>query len=207
LIHSLDPKNPDPAVIRECAELLRAGEIIVCPTDTVYAFVCSCTNARGIERLAKLKGVRLNKANLSLLCSDLSDLSRYAKQVSTPSFRIMKQALPGPYTFILQASNMIPSLFKNKKRTVGIRVPDDRICSALVEELGVALAATSVHTDENDTVQVHLSDPTDILSIKGHLVAAILDGGARGLTGSTVVDLSGDEPTVIREGKGSLDIL
>lgn len=191
--------------MKQCAEMLRNGKVIVCPTDTVYAYVCSSLNSRAIEKLAKLKGVRLKKANLSLLCADLRDLSQYAKQVNTPEFRLMKQALPGPYTFILKGSSMIPAMFKNNKRTIGIRVPNDAFVQALIQELGHALAATSVHSD--DDIQDHFSDPQEIAREKGHLVEAVVDGGNRGLIGSTVIDLTGDAPVVLREGAGPVDIL
>jgi len=202
----IDPIAPEQALIDQCIELLRQGEVIVCPTDTVYAYVCNCENPRAIEKLAKLKGVRLKHANLSLICTDLSELSRYTRQVSTPHFRVMKQALPGPYTFVLQASSMIPALFKNKKRTIGIRVPDDAICNAICAGLGNALAATSVHTSADD-VQDHFSDPAEIGNEKGHTVNLVIDGGFRGVIGSTVIDLSGEAPEVLREGRGSLNIL
>lgn len=204
MLLEIDSQNPDPELIRECVDLLRKGEVLVCPTDTVYAYVCSSEKARAIEKLAKLKGLRPKKAELSLICSDLSSLSQYARQVSTPAFRIMKQALPGPFTFILTASGLVPALFKNKRRTVGIRVPDDAICRALINELGHGLAATSVHSDE---IMKHYSEAGAIHKEKGHAVACVIDGGTRGLEGSTVVNLSSDEFTIIRAGKGSIELL
>ena len=204
MLLELDPNNPDDRLIEQCIALLREGQVLVCPTDTVYAFVCSSEKPRAIEQLAKLKGLKARKVNFSLLCADLSSLSQYTRQVSTPAFRIMKQCLPGPYTFILNASSLVPNLFKNKKRTVGIRVPDSEICRRIVEELGHALAATSVHSDE---IQQHYSEASAIHEEKGHAVAAVIDGGVLGLEGSSVVDLSGEEFLIIREGKGSLDFL
>ena len=184
-------------------EKLLDGGVLICPTDTVYAFVCSAHQPRAIERVSRLKGVKPGKADLSLICHDLSHLSTYARSVDTSSFRIIKRALPGPYTFILTASNEIPKLFKNNKRTVGIRIPDHPIALAIVKELGHALVVASVH--DPDAVLDYTTDPERIEAHLGHSVDAVIDGGIGGLEGSTVIDLSQGEPTVIREGKGSLE--
>jgi tRNA threonylcarbamoyl adenosine modification protein (Sua5/YciO/YrdC/YwlC family) len=199
----IHPKNPEPRKIAAVVDLLRDGGVVVCPTDTVYAFVCSSHSARAIEEVARLKGVKPQKADLSLICEDLSQLSTYARSVDTAAFRIMKRALPGPYTFILTASNEIPKLFKNNKRTVGIRVPDHPIPQAIVRELGHALVVASVH--DPDEIVDHTTDPQNIEENFGHQVELVIDGGIGGLEGSTVIDLSNGEPEVLREGKGSLD--
>lgn len=201
----IHPVNPETRKIRQVVDLLNAGAVVICPTDTVYAFVCSAEQPRAIEAVARLKGVRPQKADMSLICNDLSQLSLYARAISTPSFRIMKAALPGPYTFILPASNEIPRIFKNNKRTVGIRVPAHPVPIALVRALGHALVCASVHG--SDVFLEHASDPELIHDQFGYQVGAVIDSGAGGLEGSTVIDLSGDEPQVLREGKGTIEDL
>ncbi len=202
---AIHPKNPEPRKIAQIVRLLEDGEVVVCPTDTVHAFVCSAHQARAIEAVAKLKGAKPNKADLSLICKDLSQLSTYARAVSTPAFRTMKKALPGPYTFILPASNEIPRLFKNNKQTVGIRVPDHPVPLALVEALGHALVVASVH--DPDQVLEYTTDPERIDDHIGHRVAMVIDSGIGGLEVSTIIDLTGQEPVIVREGKGPVDDL
>jgi len=203
MLLSIHPKDPEPRKIKTAVSILEEGGVLICPTDTVYAFVCSSQNARAIEEVARLKGVKLQKADLSLICQDLSQLSTYAKAINTAAFRIMKKALPGAYTFIVTASNEIPRLFKNNRRTVGIRVPDHPIPQALVRELGHALVVASVH--DPDKVIDHTTDPETIHKNLGHQVDMVIDGGIGGMQGSTVIDLSGGEPVVIREGAGTLE--
>jgi tRNA threonylcarbamoyl adenosine modification protein (Sua5/YciO/YrdC/YwlC family) len=203
MLLAIHPKDPEPRKIRTVVEVLKDGGVVVCPTDTVYAFVCSSNSARAIEEVARLKGVKAHKADLSLICEDLSQLSTYAKSVDTAAFRIMKKALPGPYTFIVQASNEIPKLFKNNKRTVGIRVPAHPIPLAIVRELGHPLVVASVH--DPDKIVDYTTDPERIEEHMGYQVEVVIDGGIGGLEGSTVIDLSTGEPTVLREGKGPVD--
>ncbi|MBS1570187.1 MAG: threonylcarbamoyl-AMP synthase [Bacteroidetes bacterium] len=203
MLLAIHPKNPEPRKITDVVQRLNRGAVVVCPTDTVYAFACSAHQARAMEVIARLKGMKANKMNLSLICKDLSQLSTYARAIDTPGFRVMKKALPGPYTFVVPASSAIPRLFKNNKHTVGIRVPDHPIPMALVEELGHALVVTSVHDD--DAVLDHTTDPELIDQRIGHQVELVIDGGMGGLTGSTVIDLTAGEPVVIREGKGPVE--
>ncbi len=206
MLLSIHPKDPEPRKIRMVVEKLNAGAVVICPTDTVYAYVCSAHQPRAIEQVARLKGVRPQKADLSLICRDLSQLSTYGRAVGTSAFRIMKKALPGPYTFIVPASSEIPKLFKNNKRTVGIRVPDHPIPIALVEELGHALVVASVH--DPDKVVDYTTDPERIDEHLGHQVEMVIDGGIGGLDASTVIDLSEGDPVIIREGKGpTVDLL
>ena len=206
MLLSIHPKDPEPRKIRMVVEKLNAGAVVICPTDTVYAYVCSAHQPRAIEQVARLKGVRPQKADLSLICRDLSQLSTYGRAVGTSAFRIMKKALPGPYTFIVPASSEIPKLFKNNKRTVGIRVPDHPIPIALVEELGHALVVASVH--DPDKVVDYTTDPERIDEHLGHQVEMVSDGGIGGLDASTVIDLSEGDPVIIREGKGpTVDLL
>lgn len=205
MLIAIHPKNPEPRKIQQVLELLREGSVVVCPTDTVYAFICSADQPRAIEAVARLKGAKPQRADLSLICQDLSQLSLYARAVPTSAFRIMKAALPGPYTFVVPASNEIPRIFKNNKRTVGIRVPQHPVPIALVQGLGHALVCASVHG--TDMFLEHASDPQDIDAQFGHQLGAVIDSGAGGLEGSTVIDLSGDEPVVLREGKGPIEDL
>lgn len=201
----IHPQDPQPQRIRQVVDLLNKGGVVVCPTDTVYAFVCSAHQPRAVDRVAALKGVRPEKAELSLICRDLGQLSLYARSVDTPAFRIMKAALPGPFTFILNASGEIPKLFKNKRRTVGIRVPDHPVPLALAEGLGHALVATSVH--DADAVLEHTSDPEVVHERFGHQVDLVIDSGPGGLEGSTVIDLTSGTPEVLRQGKGPVEDL
>jgi len=203
MLLEIHPKNPEPRKIADVVQRLNNGAVVVCPTDTVHAFVCSAHQPRAIEAIARLKGTKAHKTNLSLICKDLSQLSIYARAIDTPGFRLMKKALPGPYTFIVPASSEIPRLFKNNKRTVGIRVPDHPIPIALVEGLGHALVVTSVHDD--DEMLEHTTDPVLIHGRIGNQVELVIDGGIGGLEGSTVIDLTGSTPTVLREGKGPVE--
>ncbi|HQV37451.1 MAG: threonylcarbamoyl-AMP synthase [Flavobacteriales bacterium] len=200
MLLAIHPKDPEPRKIADVVQRLNNGAVVVCPTDTVYAFVCSAHQPRAIEAIARLKGTKAHKTDLSLICKDLSQLSTYARAIDTPGFRLMKKALPGPYTFIVPASSEIPRLFKNNKRTVGIRVPDHPIPLAIVESLGHALVVTSVHDD--DILLEHTTDPELIEERIGKQVELVIDGGICGMEGSTVIDLTGAEPEVLREGKG-----
>lgn len=197
-------ENPNPKAIRKVVDVLRDGGLVIYPTDTVYGLGCDITNSRALERLARIKGVKLEKANWSFICADLSNLSDYARQLDTPTFKILKRALPGPYTFILPGSSNLPKDFKRKK-TVGIRVPDNAIAHALVSELGRPIVSTSIR-DEDDVIE-YTTDPELIYEKWENLVDVVVDGGYGDNVASTVIDLSGYEPEVIREGKGDLSIL
>jgi len=197
-------ENPNPKAVERVVKVLRNGGLVIYPTDTVYGLGCDITNSRALQRLARIKGVKLHKANWSFICPDLSNLSDYARQIDTPTFKILKRALPGPYTFILQGSNQLPKDFK-KKKTVGIRVPDNRIAQALVRGLGNPIVSTSIR-DEDDVLE-YTTDPELIYEKWENLVDVVVDGGYGDNVASTVIDMTGPEPEVIREGKGDLDIL
>ncbi len=197
-------ENPNPKEIKRVVDVLRKGGLIIYPTDTVYGLGCDITKSRALEKIARIKGVKVDKANWSFICADLSNLSDYVRQIDTPTFKILKRAFPGPYTFVLPGNNRLPKDFK-KKKTVGIRIPDNPIAKALVEALGNPIISTSIR-DEDELIE-YTTDPGLIYDKWHNLVDVVIDGGYGGNTPSTVIDLSGDEPIVLREGKGSLDIL
>ncbi|WP_036153947.1 MULTISPECIES: L-threonylcarbamoyladenylate synthase [Maribacter] len=198
-------ENPNPKEIKRVVDVLRKGGLVIYPTDTVYGLGCDITNTKALEKIARIKGVKLAKANWSFICTDLSNLSDYVRQIDTATFKILKRALPGPYTFILPGNNNLPKEFK-KKKTVGIRVPDNSIVKALVEELGNPIVSTSIR-DEDDVLE-YTTDPELIYEKWDNLVDIVIDGGYGGNVGSTIIDVStGGLPEVIREGKGSLDII
>jgi tRNA threonylcarbamoyl adenosine modification protein (Sua5/YciO/YrdC/YwlC family) len=196
--------KPNEAAIKKVVDVLRNGGLIIYPTDTVYGLGCDITNTKALERIAKIKGIKLEKANFSFICSDLSNLSDYVKQIDTATFKILKRALPGPYTFILPGNNDLPKEFR-KKKTVGIRVPDNRIIIEIVKMLGNPIVSTSIY--DEDAVLEYSTDPELIFEKWNNLVDLVIDGGYGDNMPSTIIDLSGFEPEVIREGKGSLDII
>lgn len=198
------PDKPNEAAIAKVIKVLQEGGLVIYPTDTVYGLGCDITNTRALERIAKIKGVKLDKANFSFICHDLSNISDYVRQINTATFKLLKRALPGPYTFILPGNNNLPKEFK-KKTTVGIRVPDNSIALEIVKQLGNPIVSTSIR-DEDDVIE-YTTDPELIFEKWQNLVDMVIDGGYGANVGSTIIDLSGDEPIVIREGKGSLDIL
>lgn len=198
------PQNPNPAAVEKVVKILRDGGLVIYPTDTVYGLGCDITNTKALERIAKIKGVKLEKANFSFVCSDLSNLSDYVRQIDTATFKILKRALPGPYTFILPGNNNLPKEFK-KKSTVGIRVPDNSIALEIVRQLGNPIVSTSIHDD--DEVLEYSTDPELIFEKWQNLIDAVVDGGYGDNVPSTIIDLSGYEPVVVREGKGSIDVI
>lgn len=198
------PDKPNEAAIAKVVKVLKDGGLVIYPTDTVYGLGCDITNTKALERIAKIKGIKLEKANFSFICHDLSNISDYVRQIDTATFKLLKRALPGPYTFILPGNNNLPKEFK-KKTTVGIRVPDNSIALEIVRQLGNPIVSTSIR-DDDDVIE-YTTDPELIFEKWQNLVDMVIDGGYGDNVGSTIIDLSGDEPEVIREGKGSLDIL
>lgn len=196
-------ENPNPKEIAKIIAVLKRGGIIIYPTDTVYGLGCDITNLKALERIARIKQVKLEKANFSFICHDLSNLSDYVKQISNSTFKILKRALPGPYTFILPGAKTLPNPFK-KKKTVGIRVPDNNITLDIVKQLGNPIISTSIY--DEDSVLEYTTDPELILEKWNDLVDLVIDGGYGDNEASTVIDLSKNEPYVVREGKGSLEI-
>lgn len=199
------PDDPDDRQIREIVNCLKKGGVIIYPTDSVYSIGCDLNNKRAIEKVARLKGVKLRKANFSLICYDLSTLGDYTKQFSRSVFKAMNKALPGPYTFILNASNRVPKLFDSNKKEIGIRIPNNPIPRRIVFELGNPLIATSVHDD--DEVLEYTTDPQLIYEKFKHQVDMVIDGGYGNNEASTVVDCTNDEIEIIREGIGDINLL
>ncbi|MFC4721647.1 L-threonylcarbamoyladenylate synthase [Geojedonia litorea] len=196
-------ENPNSKEISRVVKVLKEGGLIIYPTDTVYGLGCDITNQKALERVARIKNVKLEKANFSFICHDLSNLSDYVKQIDTSTFKILKRALPGPYTFILPGAKTLPSAFK-KKKTVGIRVPNNNIALEIVRQLGNPIISTSIR--DEDEVLEYTTDPELILEKWDNLVDLVIDAGYGDNQPSTVIDLSEDQPLIVREGKGSLEI-
>lgn len=197
--HSIDQRK-----IERIIDSLRKGGIIVLPTDTVYSFACDLNNKKALDNLARIKGVKLKKANFSLICFDLSSLSDYTKPIGRNIYKAMNKALPGPYTFILEANNKVPKLFDSNKREVGIRIPNNDITREIVRQLGNPLAVSSVHDD--DEIIDYTCDPYEIFERFQNDVDIVVDGGYGTLEPSTIINCLNDEIEIIREGLGSIDI-
>ena len=197
-------ENPSPRAIAQVVDVLRKGGLIIYPTDTVYGLGCDITQSKALEKIARIKKVKLEKANFSFICYDLSNLSSYVRQIETPVYKLLKRALPGPYTFVLQGNNKLPRDFK-KKKTVGIRVPDNNIIRSIVNELGNPIVSTSIY-DEDELIE-YTTDPELIFEKWRDRVDLVIDGGYGDNVPSTIIDVSGDDIEVIREGKGSLELL
>jgi tRNA threonylcarbamoyl adenosine modification protein (Sua5/YciO/YrdC/YwlC family) len=196
--------KPSEAAIKKVVEVLKNGGLVIYPTDTVYGLGCDITNSRALEKLAKIKGVKLEKANFSFVCSSLSNISDYVKQIDTATFKILKRALPGAYTFILPGNNDLPKDFR-KKKTVGIRVPDNKIAIQIVEMLGNPIVSTSIH-DEDEVIE-YSTDPELIFEKWQNQVDLVIDGGYGENVASTIIDLTGHEPIIVREGKGDVSVI
>lgn len=206
MLLQIHPDNPDKRKIEQVITALKKGGIIIYPTDTVYSMACDMNNRKAVERMAQLKGIKIEKANFSLICYDLSHISDFTVQFGNNIYKMMKRALPGPYTFILNANTSIPKLFKSKKKTIGIRVPDNNIARMLVKELGNPLISTSV-LDNEDEILEYITDPELIHEKYENIIDIVIDGGYGQNEASTIIDCTGNEAEVIREGIGSLDVI
>ena len=203
MLIKLYSENPNPKQIESIVKVLQSGGVIIYPTDTVYGIGCDIHNQKAVERIARIKGLKPEKADFSFICRDLSHLSEYARQVPNPVFKLMKRNLPGPFTFILNAGNKVPKMLESRRKTVGIRIPDNAIVSAIVEYLGNPLLSTSVHFDD-DMIE-YSTDPELIHEKYGNVVDLVVDGGYGGIEFSTVVDCTNDDPEIIRQGSGTLE--
>jgi tRNA threonylcarbamoyl adenosine modification protein (Sua5/YciO/YrdC/YwlC family) len=199
LLH-IHPQNPEGRKISRAVEILRNGGIIVYPTDTVYGIGCDLMNKKAVERLCKILEIKPQKLDLSFICNDLSHISEYVKNLETSSFKLLKKNLPGPFTFLLEASNKVPKILDVNKKTVGIRIPDHNIPRMIVAELGNPLITSSIKDD--DTIKEYTTDPEEIFEDFKNKVDLVIDGGAGGNVPSTFVNLTGSEPEIIRQGLG-----
>jgi tRNA threonylcarbamoyl adenosine modification protein (Sua5/YciO/YrdC/YwlC family) len=197
------PENPNPKALQKVVEVLKRGGVVIYPTDTVYGLGCDITNIKALERIAKIKGIKLERSNFSFICYDLSNLSDYVTQIETPIFKLLKRTLPGPYNFILPGANTLPHPFK-KKKTVGIRIPDNSIALGIVEALGNPIVSTSIH--DEDEILEYTTDPELIYEKWSSKVDLVIDGGYGDNQPSTVIEVKGTEVSLIREGKGSIDL-
>jgi tRNA threonylcarbamoyl adenosine modification protein (Sua5/YciO/YrdC/YwlC family) len=199
----INPSKPNDIEIAQVVNCLRDGGIIIYPTDTVYGLGCDINKQRAVERVCKLKGIDCEKANFSFICHDLSHLADFTRPITTSTYKLMKKALPGPFTFVLEANNNVPKLFKSKKKTVGIRIPDNQICLEIVKQLGNPIMSTSVHDD--DELIDYTTDPEMIYEKYKDKVDMVIAGGYGNNQPSTVVDCTGDEFVILRQGLGVLD--
>ncbi len=199
--------NIDNRLISQAVQILNDGGILIFPTDTVYAMGCDLYNKKALNQLASMKGERLSKVNFSILCHDLKHLSDYVKPIDRSTFKLLKQNTPGPFTFILNANNEVPKLFDTKKKEIGIRIPANKIISAVIESLGRPIATTSLHNEE-DTLLDYFTDPYQIYERfeNNNNIGMIIDGGMGRLEASTVVDCTQDEFTIVRQGLGQIDL-
>jgi len=198
------PENPNPKAIEQVVQVLRKGGLIIYPTDTVYGLGCDITNHRGIEAICKIRNIKPEKANFSFICYDLSHISDYIKPIDNTTFRVLKKALPGPFTFIFNASHNVPKLLSSNKKTVGIRVPDNDIAREIVKQLGNPILSTSIKDD--DEIIEYSTDPELIHEKYENLVDLVIDGGYGENIPSTVVDCTEGDFEIIREGKGELEL-
>ena len=205
MLTKLYDNNPNPREVRRIADLLRDGGVVIVPTDTLYAFACSMEHKRAVEEIAQLKGFKLKQAKYAMLCSSLSQASEYVRAMDRDTFALLKRSLPGPFTFIMEASGAVPRNYQNSNKTIGIRVPDNAILTAIIEELGMPLIATSVRPiGEGDEVE-NYTDPELIHERFGSRVAMVVDGGIADAEPSTVIDCS-DGIELVRQGKGFVDL-
>ena len=198
MLLSIHPQNPQPRLIHQAIECLQDGGVIIYPTDTIYGLGCDIKQPKAIEKICQIKNIDPQKAQLSFICSDLSHLSEYTKSIDTPLYRMLKNYLPGPYTFILPASKQVPKILQSKKSTIGLRVPDNIICQQILSALGNPILSTSL---PGEMVEDY-TDPEIIYKKFENLVDFVIDGGIGGMTPSTMVDCTTDDWTILRQGLG-----
>lgn len=203
MLISIHPENPQERLIKQVVACLRNGGVIIYPTDTIYGIGCDIYQEKAVEKVCRIKGIQPKKANFSFICKDLSHLSDFTRNISNPIFRMLKNTLPGPYTYIMEASKEVPRIMKNKKNTVGIRVPGHKICQEILKTLDHPIMSTSLPMD----VDVEYYTNPEIMEERfGHLVDLVIDGGAGNIQPSTVVDCTGELPELIREGAGAFEL-
>lgn len=205
MIVEINPNNIDSRLINDAVNSLKKGGIIIFPTDTVYSMGCDLRNKKALEKLAKLKDIKLKKANFSIICHDLSNISEYVKPIDRPTFKLLKNSLPGPFTFILNATTEVTKIFDSNKKEIGIRIPDNNIIIEIVKKLGNPIATTSLHNEE-DTILDYFTDPYTIYENYDEKVDLIIDGGTGRLEASTIVDCTTNTPEIIRQGIGNIEL-
>lgn len=203
MLLSLHPKNPNPRDLKKVLEILNQDGVIIIPTDTIYAMACKMDSRKGIERMSRIMGKKQEKVNYSLLCADLANISDVTVGIDKNIFRLLKNNLPGAFTFILKANNQVSKLFSGNKKTIGIRVPDNAIAQTIIKELGVPLTVSTIHHE--DEIIEYMTDPEEIHEKFEHLVDLVIDGGYGDNIPSTIIDCSGEEPLIVREGKGQIN--
>lgn len=204
MLIKLYPENPNERLIQQITEVLQKGGIIIYPTDTVYGLGCDITNSKAIEKICRIRGIKPEKANFSFICYDLSHISDYTRQIDNETYRVIKKALPGPFTFIFNANKNVPKLLSSNKKTVGIRIPDNSIARTIVKVLGNPIISTSIHDD--DEIIEYSTDPELIHEKYEEMVDMVIDGGYGGNEPSTIVDCSEGDFEIIRQGKGDLSL-
>ncbi len=203
MIIQLHPKNPNPRDLKKVVDILNNNGVVIIPTDTIYAMACKLSSKKAIERMIKISGKKSEKINFSLICSDLSNISEYTSPIDKSIFRMMKNNLPGAFTFILKANNQVAKLFSSNKKTIGIRVPDNAIAQTIVAELGCPLVVTTIHAA--DVIEEYMTDPEEIHDKFENEIDCVIDGGTGGNIPSTIIDCSGDEIEIVRQGKGIIN--
>ena len=203
MLLKIHPETPSLRQVQKAVEVLSRDGVVIFPTDTIYAIGCSARSSKALDRIALIKGITPKTANFSFLCYDLSQLSDYSKPINNDVYKLMRRNLPGPFTFILHASSSVPKIFGSKKKTVGIRIPDNNIVSEIIKELGHPLISTSIH-DEDDIIE-YSTDPELIYEKYSNQVDLVINGGYGGNIPSTIIDCTGDEPLLVREGKGVIE--
>lgn len=203
MIIQLHPKNPNPRDLKKVVDILNDNGVVIIPTDTIYAMACKLSSKKAIERMIKISGKKSEKINFSLICSDLSNISEFTSPIDKSIFRMMKNNLPGAFTFILKANNQVAKLFSSNKKTIGIRVPDNAIAQTIVAELGCPLVVTTIHAA--DVIEEYMTDPEEIHDKFENEIDCVIDGGTGGNIPSTIIDCSGDEIEIVRQGKGIIN--
>lgn len=202
MLVKVHPETPSPRQIKTVVECLKDGGVIIYPTDTIYGLACDIYKPRAVDRIAQIKNIKKEKANFTFVFTDFSQLSEFTKPLSNEVFRLMRSSLPGPFTFILNANNNVPKIFQSRKKTVGIRMPENNIALEIVKELGNPIMTTSIHDD--DEILEYSTDPELIYEKYQNIVDLVVDGGYGDNVPSTIIDCTGDEPIIVREGKGLL---
>ena len=202
MLLNINPDNPEGRKIKQAVEVLEKGGTVIYPTDTVYGLGCDIFNKKAVERIARIRGLDPGKALFSFICKDISQVAEYAAQIDNSIFKLLKHNLPGPFTFVLKANNRVPKILKNRKDTIGIRIPDNNIIRDLVEGLGRPILTTSLRSD--DEITEYFTEPIDFYDDFKKLVDVVIDGGPGRNVASTVVDCTGDEPSIIRQGVGEI---